>query len=239
LEMGRLARSKKLGAALPAFCAMAICAGIPAAWWVIRCRLDFGDFTGSEGKIQLLGWTHKPMAEWLHHPIFSPRGLWEFSSGLFASVWRGEFLWHRQPLASIAVDLAYVLLSLGLMGMAFWNLCLRPASATHSERRTLWFGLGSVLASAAFLGFLSIIYDFHDCFYPSREHPFFASGRLMLGALIPFLLVCLYGLDCALNRINSKWARPLAVVGLILFMLLTEVVIDWPVFFSRYNWFHL
>ena len=97
----------------------------------------------------------------------------------------------------------------------------------------------SFLAAVAFLGFLSIIYDFQDCFYPSRAHPYFTSGRLMLGALIPFLLLYLYGLDRALCRVKNNWVRPLVLAGMILFMLISEILIDWRLFPNANNWFHM
>jgi hypothetical protein len=62
---------------------------------------------------------------------------------------------------------------------------------------------------------------------------------LILGALIPFLLLFLYGLDCALCRLKNSRARPLALGVLILFMLLSEIAVDWPVFSNEYNWFHM
>jgi hypothetical protein len=96
-----------------------------------------------------------------------------------------------------------------------------------------------VVASGIFLAFLSIIYDFNNCFYPSREHPYFTSGRLMLGDVIPFLILCLYGLDCGLENIKGRWTRPLILAGMMIFMLAAEMAVDWPVFFSQYNWFHL
>jgi hypothetical protein len=95
------------------------------------------------------------------------------------------------------------------------------------------------VAPVVFLGFLSIIYDFQDCFYPSRAHPYFTSGRLMLGALIPFLLLFLYGMDCALGWIKNRHAKPLALAGLILFMLISEITIDRMIFSNAYNWFHM
>jgi hypothetical protein len=61
----------------------------------------------------------------------------------------------------------------------------------------------------------------------------------MLGALIPFLLLWLYGLDRALNFTKSERVRRLALVVIILFMVTNEVAVDWAVFFSQYNWFHL
>jgi hypothetical protein len=91
----------------------------------------------------------------------------------------------------------------------------------------------------AFLGCLSITFDFHDCFYPSREHPYFTSGRLMLGALIPFTLLYLYGLDRLLGWLKLQRLRPMALGAMIVFMLGTEIMTDWPVFGSEYNWYQL
>jgi hypothetical protein len=111
--------------------------------------------------------------------------------------------------------------------------------ATTLQRQALWLGLGSGVAAMAFLGFLSILYDFGDCFYPSRAFPYFATGRLMLGALLPFLLLYVYGLDRALSCFKNAWIRPLILAGMILFMLISQIAITWPVFFSEYNWFHM
>jgi hypothetical protein len=110
---------------------------------------------------------------------------------------------------------------------------------TGPQRQALWFGFGSFLAAVAFLGFLSIIYNFQDCFYPSGAHPYFTSDRLMLGALIPFLLLYLYGLDRVLCRVKNRWVRPLVLAGMILFMLISETLIDWQLFPNAYNWFHM
>ena len=62
---------------------------------------------------------------------------------------------------------------------------------------------------------------------------------MMLGALIPFLLLFVYGLDRVLGCIRNNWIRPLVLSGMILFMLTSEIIIDWPVFSNEYNWFHL
>jgi hypothetical protein len=232
-----LAKSGKLRDAGPSLAALALGAGLPMIAWLSWCKHAFGDFSGTAAKIQFLGWTHQPMGAWWHHPIFTPHGLWIFVSGLLATFWQGEFLWHRQPLASPVVDTIYAISSVGFVGVAVVALFSR--SATASQRQALWFGFGSVVAAVAFLGFLSISYDFHDCFYPSSAHPYFTSGRLMLGALIPFLLLYLYGLDRVLGRAKNNWIRRLILMGLILFMLISEIVIDWRLFPNAYNWFHL
>ena len=61
----------------------------------------------------------------------------------------------------------------------------------------------------------------------------------MLGTLIPFLLLYLYGMDCALSRIKNRWVKPLVLAGLILFMLISEIATDRMMFSNAYNWFHL
>jgi len=235
----RLAKAGKLRPSLPALALVVLSAGLPISAWRVWTKYNFGDCTGSGLKMRLLGWTYKPFGEWWNHPIFTLHGFWTFISKLMATFWQGEFLWHCRPLASSAVDVIYLVLSVSFVGVALFAISPRSAVALKSQRQALWFGFWSFAASVAFLGFLSIIYDFHDCFYPSREHPYFVSGRLMLGALIPFSLLFLHGLDCALSPIKNNWIRPLTLAVMILFMLVSEITIDWPVFFSEYNWFHM
>jgi len=239
LKSGHWWKVGQVRAGLPPLGSLALCALVPMTGWLVWTKLAFGDFTGSTPKIEILGWTQKPFTEWWHHPIFTPHGLWTFLSGTLATLWQGEFLWHRQPLAFPGVNLVYALSSLGLTGIALVNLLPPFKTATSAQRQALWLGFGSVCAAMAFLGFVSIIYDFHNCFYPSRACPYFTSGRLMLGALVPFLLLVVFGLDRAFSFTEKNWPRWLALAGLVWFMLVSEIVTDWPVFFSEYNWFHL
>jgi hypothetical protein len=238
LKCWRLSKSGKLRASSPALAALALAAGLPAASWLVWCKLVYGDFTGSAAKIQILGWTHKPFADWWHHPIFTPQGLWLFVSENLASFWRGELVWHLKRLALPAVDAVYVITSICLLCVAMFAASSRFKLTTTTQRQALLLGLGIFLATFAFLGFLSIIYDFHDCPYPSRGHPYFTSGRLMLGALIPFLLLFIFGLDCTMKRLSGT-AKFSILAVVILFMLASEIAADWPVFSCPYNWFHL
>lgn len=231
----RLAKMDGLRAAMPSLAALVFCAALPMAVWMAWCKLNFGDFTGSMVKVQFLGWTLKPFGEWWRHPIFTPHGAWTFVSGLLATFWQGEFWWHRKPLTLPLVNMIYVLATLGITAL---DLAGRFPKATESQRQMLSFALASFAASVIFLALLSVIYDFGNCFYPSREHPYFTSGRLLLGALIPFLLVFVFGVDRALSRIGNP-AKFLALAGMILFMLISEIATDWPVFSSQYNWFHM
>ncbi|HTV63820.1 MAG TPA: DUF2142 domain-containing protein [Verrucomicrobiae bacterium] len=238
LKIFQLFKSNKLPAAIPSTIALAICAGLPMAGWAIWTKHAFGDFTGAEAKIEHLGWTHKPIGEWFHHPIFTPGGFWFFVSGNLSTFWQGEFLWHAKPLAAPAVDFIYAMLSVIFIGTTLVDLSRGSNISDVPQRQILWFAFAAVAGALAFFGFLSLIYDFHNCFYPSRERPYFISGRLWLGALIPFLLLFIYGMDRLLNHFG-KAAKFYALAAMILFMLASETMIDWPVFSNEFNWFHL
>jgi hypothetical protein len=234
----RLSRAGKLRSAAPALAGLFLCAGLPAAGWMAWCQTNFGDCTGTAAKVHFLNWTQQPFPAWFHHPIFTLSGLGYFLKGNLATFWQGELLWHRQPLAQPAADWIYALLTLALPLFALGILWRRPAVFSAPQREALWFGLTSFAALLAFFAWLSVKYDFNDCFYPSRAHPFFVSGRLLLGALIPFLLVFASGLDQLLGKFSDR-AKFFALGALLAFMLGSETTIDWPIFANEYNWFHL
>jgi hypothetical protein len=237
LKIFRLAQNKNLRPSALPLAVLLACAALPMAAWMTWCKINFGDFTGSALKIRFLGWTRQPFAEWFHHPLFTPQGFWFFLKGNLSTFWQGEFLWQRQPLAIPAVDSVYVILSLILPALVFFSL-LRPQPFTKPQRAALWFGFACFAAAFAFFALLSVKYDFQDCFYPSREHPFFVSGRLMLGMLVPFLILFASGLNQALKKWGS--ATKFAVLAALLaFMLASEIAVDWKIFPNPYNWFHL
>jgi hypothetical protein len=238
IKIWRIARQEKLRATIPAIATLVICAGVPMALWMGWCKINFGDWLGSEKKIQFLHWMHRPFAEWFHHPIFTPHGFWVFLSGNLETLWQGEILWHRKSLSLPAVDLFYVISSVVLFFVALLNLSPKSNGANPNQRVALWFAFTGVMSALIFFGFLSVIYDFQDCFYPSREHPYFTSGRLMLGALIPFLLLFVFGLDCLLKKISLP-AKFTILGALILFMLVSEIITDRPIFSNAYNWYHM
>ncbi|HNK58884.1 MAG TPA: hypothetical protein PLL86_21915, partial [Leptospiraceae bacterium] len=114
-----------------------------------------------------------------------------------------------------------------------------------------------------FLLLLSMIYDFGKCWYPSRENPFFTSGRLMIGMMIPFLILFVDGirifilfienlLNWILSFINKRFSDSKTKIQLsttkvlIGFILLICFLISqyetkslWMVMQSKYNWFFL
>jgi hypothetical protein len=153
----------------------------------------------------------------------------------FATFWQGEFLWRRQPLALPALDAFYKVLTLVLLVLAVVSVGKRRVA---ESRVGLVLALACLAVSLAFFALLSMKYDFHDCFYPSQAHPFFTSGRLYLGGLIPILILLAAGLDFALRKISLK-AKFVLLAALLLFMLAGEIAVDWRVFPCEYNWYHL
>lgn len=240
LKIVQIAKVGMLKRSLPAMALLFLCTALPIAAWMAWMKVAFGDFSGSASKIRFITWTVKPFNELWHHPIFTPAGLWTFVSELAYSFWQGgEIHWHDNLMDLPAVDAVYVILTLSLLVFALLSLMLRKTTASGFQRQILWFGLGCVAASTVFLAYLSIIYDFGMCMDPSREHPYLAEGRLILGVLIPLLLLFLYGLNYAIGGAKNRWFQPTILAGIILFMLVTEAATDWTVFASQYNWYHL
>jgi len=232
------ARTHQWRAALPAWGILAAGAALPAAAWMTWSCIHFGDLTGSAGKIRIVGWTDKPVPEWFHHPLFTAHGFWIFVSENLSTFWQGEFRWDGRPMPWPAAGLAYVALTLGLLLVALITLVGRRAGCSAAQRAALWCGFGGLLALFLFAALLSVKYDFDGCLYPSRAHPYFTSGRLMLGMLIPLLLLLAFGLDRALGRLGYA-AKFSVLAGLLLAMLATEIATDWPIFSNPYNWFHM
>jgi Predicted membrane protein (DUF2142) len=223
------------GPALSAFAALAICSAIPIASWLVWTKYQFGDATGSTAKIALLGWTRKSFADWWQHPIFTPRGLWIFWFDLIASFWRGEVKWHGQGLRWPTVDGFYAISSLALFLAALIGLRKSIGLSTF-QRQAIAFAALSFIMSVGFLALLSIQFDFGNCINPSQAHPYFTSGRLLSGALIPFVLFYVYGIAFLFRRI----ALPLVILGVIVvFATASEIAINRVVFASEHNWFHL
>jgi hypothetical protein len=235
VKLFQMARQGKIRAAISPLLTLLFCALPPVLAWLFWCRANCGDLTGSALKIQMLGWTLKPFGDWLQHPIFSARGLWIFAGENISTFWQGEFWWLRQPLALPALDAFYQVLTIVLLAFALAAIWKSPKK---NFRAALVFAFFCLAALAAFFVLLSVKYDFQDCFYPSRAHPFFTSGRLFLGALIPIFILLAGGLDFALQRFSVR-GKFLLLGSLLLFMLAGETVLDGRVFACEYNWFHL
>jgi hypothetical protein len=233
-----LVRAKKLKKALPALSILTASAALPALAWILWCRKNFGDLTGSQPKVLYWGWTNKPFAEWFHHPIFSFHGIWIFWSNFLSEFWQGEMAWHRQPLSLRGVNWFYEFITIALLLVALAKIIRSPRLALQSQNRALWFSFSLCASLIAFLIYISIRFDFHNCVYPSRNFPYLVSGRLALGALIPFMLLFVSGLDNILNRLDLR-LKFFVLAALNLIMLIAEFATNGPAFADEYNWFHM
>jgi ABC-type transport system involved in multi-copper enzyme maturation permease subunit len=145
-------------------------------------------------------------------------------------------MWHAQTIGYKGLDLFYLLSSLGLIPIAVISLA-RAKNTSATQRRLLWIAAACVIAAIVFLAFLSLQFDFGPCINPSRERPYFFQGRLMLGALIPFAVLYVYGLSCLLRH---KPGLVLGGVGAIAITItISDVLANRVAFTSVYNWFHM
>jgi hypothetical protein len=205
--------------------------------WMLRNYAVMQDLTGSQAKIEYLGWTMKPLDRIFDHPLFSLDGLSYFLTQLVHSFWRGEYVWHMEPMRWPFADWFY-LASSSVMIMVFAVHFFRKSKSGKGMQR--FTGLQTLLlvfASVLFMAAISLPFDFHDCVYPSRERPFFVSGRMISGALLPFVLIYVSGLELLLRPIR-KWVPPAAVLAcLMVFITFSEFQVRRVAFSSSYNFF--
>jgi len=96
----------------------------------------------------------------------------------------------------------------------------------------------SFLSVVAFLIALSISFDFGQCPYPSREHPYFTSGRLLDAAAVPFFLLFVYTIDRFSGWTKQQWLRWTLLGVTVLIVVVSQLEVNAPAFSSRYNFFH-
>jgi hypothetical protein len=217
----------------------AISALLVPALWIFRNRMVLGDFTGSNAKTTQLGWTVKPWHDLLSHPIFSPRGLNRFLADLIPMFWRGEYYWSGARLKSEFADRFYVISSYLLIAVFVLYLLRKVDVVDRWERLSDYVSLSLVLASVLFLAAISLPYDFQQCFYPSRAYPYFVSGRIINGSLLPFVLIYLIGLEYAWQAVR-KYVHPIfPLLGICLFIVGVEISVRAQVFHSHFNFFAL
>lgn len=230
---------KPLVKTLASFAVLLVSAALPIALWFAWNVHTFGDFTATASKIDFLGWTRKPVTDWWPHPIFTLSGLKEFWPELMASFWRGEFIWHGKRLASQTSDAFYWISSTFAIAVTLISLFPRFTGLTAFQRKSLCLAAASFIVLVLFVVVLSIAFDFGGCPYPSRAHPYFASGRLLSAAAVPFFLLYAQAFDCVLSRIPGDWPKIVVFAGLVLFIVGSQGALDRVAFSSRYNFFHL
>lgn len=224
------ARWRNAAAAASALCLTAL---TPVAVWTASVRRNFGDFTGSIGKADLLGWTMKSFSNWWNHPIFSGHGLWAFWSDFAARFWHGELMWHGSQVNWPPADTYYSVGSL----IALLAAAIGILRNDDAGRAIVAAAVLSFLASVGFLIGTSIAFDFGQCIYPSRSFPYLTAGRLIIGTLVPFVIVFVYGVRRLFDPLNSKLAVG-TIIATASLMFTSQVILDSRVFGSEHNWFH-
>ena len=229
--------AKEERTSLLTFSVFVLSIAVPLGFWFAWNQQHFGDLTATKSKIEMLGWTQKPITEWWTHPIFTLGGIQEFWSGLIASFWRGEFVWHLERMASPFADALHSI-STALV-ILLTVICLFGKTEQSKDRQLiLWIALLSFLSIVGFLVVLSISFDFGNCPYPSRDHPYFTSGRLLSAAAVPFFLLFAYVIDRLGVWTKQKWLNWTLLCVTALFLIMSQIEINAPAFASRYNFFH-
>src|SRR5205085_12675618 len=115
---------------------------------------------------------------------------------------------------------------------------LRRSAVSKNQQLTLWLALLSFLSIVAFLILLSIEFDFGNSPYPSREHPYFTSGRLLDAAAVPFFLIFVFVIDWLGLSTKREWIRWTLLGVIALGLTISQLNVNAPAFASRYNFFH-
>lgn len=210
---------------------------LPLGFWFAWNHKHFGDLTATRAKIDLLGWTVKPFGDWLPHPVFTIHGFTRFWTELIASFWRGEFVWHLERMASGTAD-AFYAISSALVVIVSVVFCFRKKSHAPEREWALRLALLSFISIVGFLVLLSVRFDFGNCPYPSREHPYFVSGRLLNAAAVPFFLLFAFVIDQVGAWSKREWVRWTLLGVTALVLIGSQSQINAPAFSSRYNFFH-
>ncbi len=210
---------------------------LPVAAWMARNRAVFGDWSGTAFKLRRMGWSTRPFAEWWDHPILTPGGAAHFLSELVPSFWRGELVWAREALAAAPVDWFYT----ATTAIAVAAVAIRWPRRAGDARTAEGLALFALAASAFFLGALSLPFAFPENGVPGAADPFFFQGRLASGAIAPFALVYVRGLQVVAAPLGrAARAGAWALLGVALAVAVgSEVALSREVFASAYNWYRL
>jgi hypothetical protein len=211
-------------------------ASVPALIWMAHNRAVSGDLTGSKAKLAMLGWTMRPWPELGRHPLFSLQGSFYFLKNLMISYWRGENHWHGRPMGLPIPDAFYAVTSY-LFLLLFVVYLIRNKSAHPLQKLNGMVCVSLLVLSVLFLAVLSLLFDFHQCVYPSRALPYFVSGRIISGTLLPFVIIYSVGFEYLLKRFRSFFHPMIPLALFCLFIVIAQFVACSEIFQSRFNCF--
>jgi len=217
----------------------AIAASFPPFLWMGRNYLVMGNLTGAQAKVQYLGWTMKPLSEVFHHPLFSFHGLAFFLRWLTSTFWCGEYRWHGLLMRSVVADWFYMLSTAVFLFAFVLTFAHNPRTVSSLQKWVALQAMFAVAGSILFLAAVSVAFDYHNSGYPSRVLPFFVSGRIVSGALLPFVLMYAGGLEAITRKLPRRVAPGAVLACLLLFIAMSEVRVRSVTFSSPYNFFAL
>lgn len=217
--------------------AMLTVAAVPIGLWLMRNRVILGDWSGSKTKQQYLGWSIQPFAHILRHPLFTWSGASYFFNTLSRNFWRGEMYWHAVPRVAW-FDPIYLFGSILCCG-AFVVLLFRSPREGSLKRFADFSSGAMVVGSVLFLMAISIPFDFGHCFYPSRARPYFVSGRIIIGVLLPFAIMFLRGLQILCNRVMPTMNPLIPAIAIAAGVFVAETWMFIPMLSSHFNMFSL
>lgn len=206
------------------------CMIIPVCAWCMWNVSNGHDLLASNEKMKMLDWKYKPIGEWFDSALFSINGMFDFWTELMASFWRGEFSWSRQRLASAYMDVFYWGSSLIFILLSFFYL--RKNKSTINTYPLILLCFASYLI---FIFILSMSIDFGTCFYPSKEKPYFTSGRLISGAIIPFMALYLKGFEVMFSWLKNGKVKLGILILIAVFITVSEAKINSVTWHSCYN----
>jgi hypothetical protein len=210
-----------------------LCSWIPLLLWFCWNLVNVGTLTASEGKMQELTWTYKPFSEWFNNSLFTFSGIKNFWTELMVTFWRGELIFNSKRLALPAADTFFWSSSLLFLVLAFTKYVRIKNS--FMKLFTSW----SFLTLIIFLIILSMMFDYGQCGYPSKEQPYFRSGRLISAGLIPFCILYVCGFEFGFSWIRNKQVIYVLFWIILCLITISEAIISVPVFKSQYNFINL
>lgn len=234
-------RARTLPAEWPRWSLLWLAAAAPACWWLARNLCVVGSLAGAHRKLEILGWSYHGPAQILAHPLFGLRGWFEFTPTLLLTFWQGEFAWHGKPTHSAVLDAIYVATSLVFVGAAAASW-LRAGAAARTSRRPEGVALLVFAAGVAVLAALSTLFDFGVEQGPlSRAFPYFASGRLIAGTVVPFSILYCRGVERLCSRAPARLAQLgpwIALCAVLAIALGWQLWVFRDAFSSPWNWYH-
>ena len=209
-------------AGLIALAALISCAAIPVGGWIVWTKFQFGDAHRIDGENWVARLDTKTVRRVVAASDFHASRCLGFLVGFNreflargSSVACRPLRWRRADGLYAVSSLLFIAARLRRIAKTIWTFRV-PATGNCGS------AILTFVAGVAFLALLSIQFDFGSCVNPSREHPYFTSGRLLSGALIPFAVLCVWGFVGVPPRYfkisQTRWidtALPLIVLGLI------------------------